>query len=200
MGQSQTSYTDSDFLTALSFNLQQEGKYYEDVAGDPGGPTKWGVTWIDGNQWRRANGLAPLTISQARATRLGYLTEPIIDQIYFTHYWLPMKGGDLPDPLDGVLFDAAINCGGARSVQWLQGVVGTPPDGVFGPNTLRATNSYLALHGQAPLINGLLARRADYYVTRGSWANKFKRGWANRVADLTKAVRSSLSKQSKAGS
>ena len=187
-------YLAPDFQEALRFDLDAEGRSYEDVPGDLGGPTRAGITFEDGNEWRKARGLAPLTIEQARATRLSYLTTDVIEQIYYAHYWVPMKGADLPDPLDEVLFDAAVNCGTARSVQWLQGVVGAAQDGQFGPETLRQTKAYVAVHGQGQLVNGLFARRQAYYLSRGSWADKFKRGWINRVNNLKAVVKAALAK------
>ena len=175
------SYLDPDFQKALSFDLDWEGRVYENVAGDPGGPTKYGITWIDYNLWRKSHGKTPI----GNPTDVRFATEVEIEQIYWERYWLPMKGANLPDPLDQVIFDAAVNCGASRSVQWLQAVLGVTQDGVFGPQTLAATTNYVAKHGQGALINGLLARRTAYYMSRGSWANKFRQGWLNRVNALT---------------
>ena len=194
------SYLDADFQEALKFDLAWEGITYEDVPGDPGGPTLAGITWEDANIWRKSHGLAPLSLSQARATRLSYLTRDVVEQIYWAHYWVPMRGAQLPSPLDQVLFDAAVNCGCSRSVQWLQAVLGVAIDGQIGPQTLAATNNYLQIHGQEPLVKGLIARRDSYYASRGSWANPFKPGWFNRdnalgrMADKVLAVIAQMKK------
>ena len=78
-------YLDKDFQKALDFDLKWEGISYEDVPGDPGGPTRAGITWEDGNAWRKAKGLPALSIAEARAMRLGYLTPDVISKsITFT--------------------------------------------------------------------------------------------------------------------
>jgi lysozyme family protein len=186
---------DKDFLDSLAFDLKWEGGFrYEDISGDSGGPTKAGITWRDGNEWRREHGLTPLTITQARQTRLGYLTERVVDEIYYLHYWIPMKGADLPSPLDTVLFDAAVNMGCAQSVKLLQRVLGVADDGKIGPVTIAAVNRYISLHGQDDLIEGLLQRRRDFYrqiAQRGS-NGKFLVGWLNRVRDLAALVKARL--------
>lgn len=179
--------TDPDFQRAFKFDLDHEGRVYEDVPGDTGGPTKWGVTWRDGNEWRKSKPLPPLTITQARATRLAYLTPAVIEEIYYTHYWIPAKGTVLPSPLDAIIFDFAVNAGIRQAVKSLQGVLGVAQDGIFGSNTLGGVNRYILMHGQEELIEAYQQRRAEFYrnlARRGSYG-KFLRGWLNRVSDLT---------------
>lgn len=188
----QNSQTDKEFQSALKFDLDFEGRVYENVAGDSGGPTKFGITWTDANQHRREHGLAPLTEAEAANTRLAYLTPAIIDEIYYNKYWLPMKGADLPSPLGQVLFDCSVNVGIFQSVKFLQGILGTPADGQFGPATLAATKAYVFVHGQAGLCGALVGRREAFYqglAQRRPKDAKFLRGWLNRCAALLTIVK-----------
>lgn len=196
------SWNDPDFVAALTFNLAWEGRGYENVSGDSGGPTRDGITWIDGNQWRKEQGLAPLSLAASHACRLNYLTDAVIREIYWRKYFLPLHGAELPDPLDQVLFDCGVNTGISRSVKMLQGVLGVAQDGVFGPKTLAATQNYIKLHGQGPLCFALTTRRAAFYdglAARRPKDQKFLAGWHNRVNALVGSIKKALLSHSRDG-
>jgi len=173
----------ANFLTALSFVLDHEGRVDENVPGDPGGATHWGVTQADYNQYRREHGLPILSVFKA--------TEGEVDALYAAHYWAPIHGDTLPYPLALALFDSAVNVGLGRAVVWLQQTLGIEADGAFGPTTLAAAQNYIAKHGAVPLASAILTRRDAYYNTIGAPGkslHKFLGGWLNRTADLRKAI------------
>jgi len=184
--------TDSlDFKKALAFDLDAEGRVYENVPNDSGGPTKWGITWIDGNIYRKSVGLAPLTIQQAADSRLAYLTPAIIAGIYYGMYWVPMRGADLPSPVGQVVFDCAVNTGAKQSVKFLQRSLGIPDDGVLGSGTVGATKVYCAAHGAPALCRSLIARRQSFYTDLAARVPKdrgFLAGWLNRCQNLLRNI------------
>ena len=179
--------TDPDFQLAFKFTLEHEGEVFENVPGDNGGPTKWGVTWIDCNIWRKESGLPPLTEQEAINTKLSYLTPQIIEKIYFQNYWLPLKGNIFPAPIDIVLFDSGVNCGIFQDVKFLQRVLGVTVDGQFGPNTVNALNNYISLHGSKTVALGILERRKEFYeqlAASQTHDEQFLQGWINRVNNV----------------
>lgn len=173
----------SDFARAMAFVLDHEGRCYEDVEGDPGGATKWGVTHIDYDQYRREHGLQLAPVRGA--------TEAEIYAIYREHYWVPVRADHLTYPVALALFDCAVNCGLARAVMWLQQVLGVTLDAEFGPVTFAATLNYVTLHGAAALALAVTDRRAAYYERIGGQGrplHKFLSGWRNRVADVRRQI------------
>lgn len=82
---------------ALKFTLFYEGGYSNDP-NDPGGETKYGICKRD----HPAVDIKNLTVNQAEA-------------IYRTDYWVPAGCDDIPDPLDMVIFDIAVNQGVGRA-------------------------------------------------------------------------------------
>jgi hypothetical protein len=58
-----------------------------------------------------------------------------IRELYWTWYWLPSGAPHWPAPLGLAAFDAAVNHGTHRAVQWIQAMVGVAPDGKVGPIT-----------------------------------------------------------------
>lgn len=175
--------TSANFLTALEFTLKWEGKVTEDVPGDPGGKTKWGITAADDATYRREHGLPPLDVFRE--------TPDVLSLIYQAHYWSPVHGDALPYPLSLVLFDSAVNVGLGRAVVWLQEVLGVTADGAFGPATLAAAQNYIVHHGAVPLAAAILTRRDAYYNSIGAPGkslHKFLAGWLARTADLHKTI------------
>jgi lysozyme family protein len=182
------------FPTALSFVLDHEGRVCENVPGDPGGATKWGITQADDIEYRQQHGLTPQSV---------FLETPEnISNIYWLHYWRPMHCDELPYPLALCLFDSAVNCGNGRAVCWLQGVVGVLVDGGFGPNTMAGAKAYLIAHGPVALCEGILTRRDAYYMSiggQGKTLHKFLAGWLSRTQDLRDAIRSAAAFQAGQG-
>jgi len=64
-----------------------------------------------------------------------------IQSFYLHEYLLPLKFADLPDGVDFVLFQWAVNHGITGAVKDFQICLGVAPDGVIGPDTLRAAHN-----------------------------------------------------------
>ncbi len=161
-----------NFEKAFEWVIKWEGSSYENNAGDPGGPTKYGIdTRDDASDMPMGVSLRDLTLEQARA-------------IYLKKYWLGSLCDKLPSPVAEVHFNYSVNTGNGTSVKFMQEALGIPVDGQFGPQTS------LALGNADPKKTALsMIDHSDaYYHGRAeSRPENFAqdlRGWLNRNADL----------------
>ena len=92
------------------------------------------------------------------------LTPADVAPLYKRKYWDKIKGDDLPNGVDYVVFDAAINSGPGRAAKWLQACVGVEPDGGIGPKTLSAVAGFDVGHQAAAVTAQAVefAAKADY--------------------------------------
>ncbi len=124
--------------------------------------------------------------------------------IYKKGYWDPIRGDLLPEPLDLILFDCAINHGPGGAVKLLQEalnsiLVGTPlvVDGALGPKTFAALVELLEIDKRLTdenpnvephflvrdLCVDVLMNRTelfDWLVDRNESQQKFLRGWIHQ--------------------
>lgn len=150
-----------------------EGGYGWD-AGDPGGPTKYGITCWDLAQHRgkRMNSMsawAPLVRAMTLAEAEG---------IYATRYATAVQFDALNSGPDCAVFDFTVNSGN-WGIKYAQRVAGAAVDGILGPKTLAGIN------GMNPLsfVNKLCDYRLAFLHSLGTW-NRFGNGWSSRVSDL----------------
>jgi lysozyme family protein len=170
--------TSPAFQAALPFVLRWEGGFVDHPA-DPGGATNKGVTQAVYDAWRARQGLPRRSVREL-------LTEEM-HAIYDGGYWQVARCPALPQPLDVVQFDTAVNMGNGRAVRFLQQAVGATVDGQFGPGTERCV---AACDLGGALVTYCDAREAFY---RGIVARKpsqavFLKGWMNRLNALRKFV------------
>ena len=141
---------------ALANVLVHEGYTYENVPGDPGGPTKYGITIYDVRHYLKPGATAAdvrrLTLDQAK-------------EIYRKHYWNEVGGDELPAGLDYSVFDYAVNAGMGRALPTL--------------HLCRAVSE--DTEAQIRCVND---RRMAFQMGLPSHFNKFKRGWANRIRSV----------------
>ncbi len=166
-----------NFLRAVHFVLMHESVFApghdgdlahvvtEDVPGDSGGLTKYG---IDQASHPHVD-IRGLTLDAAIA-------------IYRGGEWAKCRCEDLPEGFDVVVFDIAVNNGVGTAVRILQRAVGVDVDGFIGPKTIAAAIS----GGRDALKRMLIARQSHYYdiVTWHPGDAKFLKGWLNRNNDL----------------
>ncbi len=104
-----------------------------------------------------------ITVSQAKA-------------IYYEDWWVALKMDSYPSALAYQMFDAAINHGSGRAIQFIQRAVGVKDDGIFGPKTLKAIS--------AMNINDVLmlfiAERLQYFTEVKTW-DAYGKGWTRRM-------------------
>lgn len=160
------------FGRLLVWLLLHEGGYVNHPR-DPGGATNRGVTQRVYNAWRRLQGLP------SRSVR--YITQAEVEQIYREQYWAKIWGDRIADPgVAYAMLDFGVNSGVARSVKFVQRIVGVSQDGIMGAVTLDAVNR----HPPLDLIAQLCANRMTFLRGLKHWGD-FGRGWARRVVGDT---------------
>ncbi|MHB2205080.1 glycoside hydrolase family 108 protein [Methylobacterium sp. CM6257] len=155
------------FKVELTF----EGGRVDDKA-DPGGRTAYGVTQRVYNGWRKARRLPVRDVWLIE-------TAEIVD-IYKTGYWDKVWGDRLPEGLDIVVADGAINSGVSQSVKWLQRALGVRIDGVMGDATLTAAN---LVNDVDTLIAKVIAARESFLRALKTF-KRFGKGWLRRTQQL----------------
>lgn len=160
---------------SLAKVLQHEGGYVNHPK-DPGGPTNKGVTQRVYDGYRKSKGLTARSVKS--------ITGEEVADIYDRQYWDAVKGDLLPDGVDYVVFDGAVNSGPGRSVMWLQqalrpGYTGRI-DGQMGVGTLAALKT---VNNHDALIGRICDARMAF-LHRLSTFSTFGRGWTARVAEV----------------
>ena len=163
----------SVFLAAFAILIGNEGGFTANSA-DPGNWTggKVGSGKCLGTKYGLSAASFPnldipsLTLAQAQA-------------IYLSLFWAKIAGDTLPAPLALLVFDAAVNNGVSRAIQWLQAATGSAVDGVLGPATLRA----IAVADIDALLVEYQAQRLMFMVALPTWKT-FGLGWARRLCGL----------------
>ena len=127
-------------------------------AADPGGLTQYGIS----QRSYPTLDIAALTLDDAKA-------------LYRRDYWQPLHGDQLPDGLDLLLLDCAVNQGPVTAIKLLQRTLRIRDDGRIGPETL--SYSATAMPG---LLDAFAAERALRYELNQNEAT-FGRGWYQRL-------------------
>ncbi|MBS0444403.1 MAG: trypsin-like peptidase domain-containing protein [Proteobacteria bacterium] len=166
------------FSNALPFVLRWEGGYVNHPA-DPGGATNRGVTQKVYSAWLQRRGRPDASVRD--------LADADMQAIYEENYWKPAHCQELPQPLDQVQFDTAVNMGVGRAVRFLQEAVGAAVDGGFGDETRKCVAQ--ADPGQA--ATRYLDIRERFYrslVETKPELGVFLDGWLNRLNALRSVV------------
>jgi lysozyme family protein len=146
-----------------------EGTAYEDVPGDDGGPTKYGIDAAS----HPGVDIRNLTLTQA-------------DFLHFADFGKTYSGR-LPAPLNFAFFDFAMNGGDGSAVRALQTVIGVTVDGGWGPITDAALWKWLAVNGPGAFLSRFNLARLSYYhglVAARPVKQKFLNGWVDRCEQL----------------
>lgn len=163
--------TASNFEACLGEILKHEGGFV-DHPRDPGGATNYGISQRSYPKEDIRN------MTRARAAA-----------IYRRDYWGAVSGDDLPDGLDLVAFDAAVNSGVSRGAKWLQQALGVRADGRIGAQTIAAAKRADA----AAVIHLALGRRLVFMQSLKTW-DTFGRGWSRRIDGVQVAALAMASK------
>jgi len=161
-----------------------EGRVYENVPGDRGGPTKWGVTigrlaTIKGVKLPKAGTAAYNRLVED----LKALSPDEIKAIYKRDYWDAVRGDDLPPGVDFAVADFGLNSGPSRAAKYLCRCLGMKQSGTLNNEVIQAARRSDA----ADLVNAYCDARAAFLtqIAVGTQA-KFRKGWLNRVSDVRK--------------
>ena len=147
---------------------------------DRGGPTNLGITQkVLGEYLGR-----PASVEEVRL-----LSRATAIAIYRSRYWNTAKIDLLPEALQPVVFDIAVNMGPGTAVKLLQQALGDlgrpmPVDGVIGKQTAGVVARAVADLGAAAVVNALSDRRQQKYdqiVAKDPTQSAFALGWKRRT-------------------
>lgn len=146
--------------------IKWEGSEYENVPGDDGGPTKYGIDE-----------------SSHPGVDIKNLTRDGAKAIYEKE-WGDCLSSSLPYPLDIVYFNYHINTGVSRANKLLQSALGVAQDGVIGPASKAAITQIM--DPIAVAVKVVDAADAFYRGLAKSQSHdeQFLKGWLNRNKDL----------------
>ena len=166
----------ADFKKLFPRILDSEGRSYENVPGDNGGPTKMGVIL---SEWK-VKGYDKNGDGKIDENDLKLITEEDAYKIYKINYWDVIKGDEIKNQVIAeYICDWGVNCGIGLSVKKCQIILGLEADGKFGPKTLEEINKA----NQKDLFTKLVESRTLYYkaiVDNHPVQSKFLKGWLAR--------------------
>ncbi|WP_262927375.1 glycoside hydrolase family 108 protein [Phytohalomonas tamaricis] len=160
-----------DFDTAFERLIGHEG----DLTMNPDDPGNW-TGGSKGNGELRGTKYG-VSAAAYPALNISALTLDDAKEVYRRDYWNRARCDDLDGAVAFQVFDAAVNHGIGNAIRFLQRAVKVADDGIVGPVTLRAVNSYEA----STVAFKFNSERLKFYTKLSSF-NVFGRGWANRVA------------------
>ena len=137
--------------SVLPFTLRYEGGKVDDPR-DPGGRTNKGVTQRTFTAWLAKSGKPSRDVCT--------ITDPELQAIYRSSYWNAVKGDDLPDGADLVLFDYGVNSGPARAL---------------------AAYAKRTSNDAATIVTAVTNSRLSFLHALGTFKT-FGKGWTARVA------------------
>jgi lysozyme family protein len=159
-----------NFEPALSLVLSFEGGYV-DHPEDPGGPTNMGITQAT---------LAKERGQAVSKSDVAQLLRSEAARIYRKSYWNAVSGDDLPDGLDLVMFDYAVNSGPQIALKTLSAVLGLAQTA-----SLARPDVMTKLVSIDPLrLIAELCRARRNHLARLKTFPIFGKGWLNRIAQL----------------
>jgi lysozyme family protein len=169
------------FTKFIKFVLERECAYakgsqeripedvvYENVPGDSGGVTKYGVD----QRSHPGVDIKNLTLEQA-------------EKIYYQE-WLTHQCDKLSSPVAEVVYDAFVT--GGHPINWLQEVLNIKSDGFIGPVTIATANN----SDHLVTANKILVKRDSYFMSianASSHNRQFLSGWINRDTKLKEFIR-----------
>jgi lysozyme family protein len=151
------------FETAVAFVLKWEGEISDDP-NDPGRLTKWGISSVSCPQ-----------VSDSAFSRYDAI------QIYRTDFWDRFRCSEMPNGVDLMALDCAINQT-QQAGRLIQAAAKVKQDGIIGPVTLEALKQLPA----ADMITEIAARRAVAYAENPLERDRL--GWFRRLCDCMRVA------------
>jgi lysozyme family protein len=157
----------SNWEHSFALMLASEGGYGNHPS-DPGGRTNLGVTQRVWEEWVGRD---------SNEKEMRSLTPEMVKPLYKRKFWDACRCDDLPNGIDYLVFDMAVNAGVGRSAKLLQHCVGVTADGAIGPITITAVKR----KDTEELIEKFSEARELFYRGLKTF-DVFGRGWLNRVS------------------
>jgi lysozyme family protein len=154
-----------------------EGGYGWDK-GDPGGPTKYGITCYDLAEHRHQK----MTSMATWAPIVQAMSRPEAEQIYATKYANGIQFDYLNPGCDTVLLDYGVNSGDSRPIRVARALLKVDGGPTMTPDLVAAVNKA----DQNWFIDAVCTERLYFMhqIRQGTAWAKFGGGWGARVADL----------------
>lgn len=149
-----------------------EGGYGWD-RGDPGGPTKYGITCYDLAEYMHK----PMNSMAAWAPIVRAMPLSTAEDIYANKYATKVRFNDLAAGCDTEMMDFEVNSG-LRALWFAQAITGASKSNALSDEVVGRINAH-----PIEFINALSARRLAFLQSLGTWRT-FGVGWGRRVADL----------------
>lgn len=158
-----------------------EGSVFEDVPGDNGHGTKWGLTLDDIHEYNidlnhdgkiDINDVMDLTRDQAAV---------ILKKLYWDYF---LADGILNQSLAEFIVDGGLNMGRPLISKYVQYIVHTTVDGHVGAVTLKAINFFSPSMTFSALYD-MRKKRYGAIVAANPSQLKFAKGWFNRLNAIT---------------
>jgi lysozyme family protein len=162
----------ANFLPAYERVIVLEGGYVlHKVKNDRGG---WTYAGIARKHWPAWEGWGYIDRNEVPPT-------PLVREFYREHFWNQIHGDEIADQdVAASIYSCAVNMGVKVATRLTQVVVGTTPDGDFGPRTLSALNAFNPALFLARFSIAKVARYAEI-VKNDRSQEGFLLGWLNRV-------------------
>jgi lysozyme family protein len=183
----------SNFDSAYNRTLGFEGKILEDVSGDPGGETFYGISRVNHPNW---SGWVLIDEHKKNGTPIGkdLSLPPLVKQFYKTVFWDAMKLSEVnSQAIAEEIFDTAVNCSTHASALMVQRSLNVlNKGGLFWPDlkadgnmgsTTASTVNKCTEHDpdyERQLLKLLNALQAAYYCAiaeKNPALEKFMYGW-----------------------
>ncbi len=171
---------DQRFVDFVAWVIQREGSTYEDVPGDRGGPTKYGID-LSSHKWLGVDGIRNMTEDQAKA-------------MYYAESWVNVHASEMAFPIGEMVSDIHIN--GGHAIAWLQSCVNgyirprsIVVDGIWGRQTQQALQDCTP----AEIEVCMMTKRNAYFeglAQNITSDRQFLTGWLNRDRLLTQYIAS----------
>ena len=163
-----------DLDEALEYLLEEEGGFSNHPS-DRGGKTMYGVTQSTYNSYRKSHNLPQQTVRN--------ISKDEARSLYNELYWKASGADRLPWPISYLTFDAAVNSGTKRAVQWTQTGLGVKADGQVGPNTIAVARKAVD-SGDGRVLYEIVNSRATFLanlVKTNNSQQAFLLGWWRRT-------------------
>ena len=170
----------ADIYQLAPFILKWEGGFVNDPV-DKGGATNMGVTI---GTWRSVgydkDGDGDIDVDD-----LHLLTrEDVIERVLRPHYWNRWRADEIHNQSVANILVDWVWASGAHGIRRPQRILGVTADGIVGPKTIAAVNSMDAMELHFRIKNDRIRFIAEICKANPS-QERFRRGWLNRIDELT---------------
>ena len=168
--------------TLIDDILEKEGGYVNHPA-DRGGPTNYGITQDTYSAYLGRT---------ATIDDMKNMTKRTAKSIYIALYYKKPRINELPEAVQPIVLDMAVNSGPVKAVMMLQQVLDrlgyklAKIDGLIGPATIKATTTAVDQLGSG-LIRQIVNRRLAFYrgiVKKNPTQKVFLAGWERRATSF----------------